>query len=324
MRIVVALGGNAILQPRGKRSLTSAAAAQSCGESGQRGTFTEQRANIHTACSQLRLLIADGHRLVLTHGNGPQVGNILLQNEEARLIVPPAPLDVCGAQTQGMIGYLLQQEMQRQTGLPAVALVTQVIVDADDPAFANPTKPVGPFYTPDLARQMMTEAGWAMREDAGRGWRRVVPSPPPRRVVEVAAIRALVDAGMLVIACGGGGAPVVETKDGLTGVEAVIDKDLAAGLLARELQADLLLILTDVPRVCIHYGTPRQQALERVTVEAGEQYLADGHFKAGSMQPKMQAALRFVREGGGRAVIASLAEASAAVRGHAGTQVVRG
>jgi len=301
---VIALGGNAILQP------------------GQRGTLAEQAANIRAACAEIARLIQSGYRVVLTHGNGPQVGNILIQNEEARFLVPPMPLDVCGAQTEGMIGYLFQQELQRLTGRIAVSVVTQVVVDGADPAFANPSKPVGPFYTPEKAHQMMASQGWVMKEDAGRGWRRVVPSPQPRRVVEVDAIRRLVDADVLVVACGGGGVPVMETPDGLTGVEAVIDKDLAAQKLAMEMGADLLVILTDVPRVCINFGLSSQQALSRVTVSEAERYLDEGHFKPGSMKTKVQGAIRFLREGGQRAVIASLAEAVAAVQGQAGTQFV--
>ncbi|HWI61563.1 MAG TPA: carbamate kinase, partial [Symbiobacteriaceae bacterium] len=185
--VVIALGGNAILQP------------------GQRGTIAEQRENIATACAEIARVLDGGHRVILTHGNGPQVGNILIQNEEARAVAPPAPLDVCGAQSQGMIGYLFQQELQRQTGQPAVSLVTQVVVDPADPAFQSPSKPVGPFYAPDMALRKQTEQGWAMKEDAGRGWRRVVPSPQPRRVVEAETIRRLVADGALVVACGGGG-----------------------------------------------------------------------------------------------------------------------
>jgi carbamate kinase len=302
---VIALGGNAILRP------------------GQRGTLAEQQANIAAASVQIARVIALGYRVVLTHGNGPQVGNILIQNEEARLVVPPMPLDVCGAQSGGMIGYLFQQELQRQTGRPAVSLVTQVVVDPADPAFTDPSKPVGPFYTPAKAQQMVVSHGWIMKEDAGRGWRRVVPSPLPVRVVELQAIKHLVFGGLLVIACGGGGVPVVETQDGLVGVEAVIDKDLAAQKLAMEMQAELLIILTDVPRVYINYGLPTQRALDWVSMEEGLQYLSEGHFPAGSMKSKVEGVLRFVQAGGERAVIAALGDAEAAVLGTAGTQFVK-
>ncbi len=301
---VIALGGNAILQP------------------GQRGTLEEQQSNIRAACTQIARVIEAGYRVVLTHGNGPQVGNILIQNEEARFVVPPMPLDVCGAQSEGMIGYLFQQELQRLTGRTCVSLVTQVVVDPADPAFQNPAKPVGPFYTPEKASQMMAKQGWIMKEDAGRGWRRVVPSPLPVRVVEVEAIRQLVDAGMLVIACGGGGVPVMESPEGLCGVEAVIDKDLAAQKLAMEMGADLLVILTDVPRVYINFGLPTQQALTRVGVAEALVLLGEGHFKAGSMKAKVEGAVKFVQAGGGRAVIASLQEAAEAVLGDAGTHFV--
>jgi len=301
--VVIALGGNAILQP------------------GQRGTVAEQRANIATACEEIARVLAGGHRVILTHGNGPQVGNILLQNEEARAVVPPATLDACGAQSQGLIGYLFQQELQRRTGRPAVSMVTQVVVDPTDPAFTNPNKPVGPFYTPDAALRLQEERGWAMKEDAGRGWRRVVPSPQPRRVVEVEAIRRLADAGSLVVACGGGGVPVAEDAGTLSGLEAVIDKDLTASVLARELGAELLVILTDVEAVALHYGRPEQRLLGAATVAEMERHAADGHFRAGSMRPKVEAVVRFVRGGGQRAAIASLARAAEAVAGSAGTQV---
>ncbi|HWI65408.1 MAG TPA: carbamate kinase, partial [Symbiobacteriaceae bacterium] len=236
-------------------------------------------------------------------------------------VAPPAPLDVCGAQSQGMIGYLFQQELQRLTGCPAVSLVTQVVVDPADPAFLNPSKPVGPFYTPDKALRHQEEQGWAMKEDAGRGWRRVVPSPLPRKVVEVEAVRKLVEAGALVIACGGGGVPVAEAAGALSGVEAVIDKDQTAAVLARELGADLLVILTDVEAAAVDYGKSSQRALGAVTVAELEALAAEGHFKSGSMRPKVEAALRFVRGGGERAAIASLARAAEAVLGTAGTQV---
>lgn len=302
---MIALGGNAILQP------------------GQMGTLEEQQAHIRDACEQIAKVIEDGYRVVLSHGNGPQVGNILIQNEEARAVVPPMPLDVCGAQSQGMLGYLFQQELQRQSGKPVVSLVTQVVVDPLDQAFDNPTKPVGPFYTPRRAERMVAKHGWSMKEDSGRGWRRVVPSPRPVRVVEAVAIRRLIEAGMLMIACGGGGVPVVEDEQGLHGVEAVIDKDLAAQKLATEMGADLLVILTDVPHVYINFGLPTQQALTQVFLVDAERYLGEGHFEAGSMRTKVEGAIAFLKAGGERAVIATLTQAQAAVRGEAGTQFYR-
>lgn len=306
--VLFALGGNAILQPR------------------QAGTPEEQRENVRTACRHIAAVVRKGYRVVLTHGNGPQVGNLLIQNEEARFVVPPMPLDVCGAQTQGMIGYWFQQEMASELGglCPVVTLLTQVVVDPQDPAFQRPTKPVGPFYTPDKARRLMERQGWQMVEDAGRGWRRVVPSPEPTRVVELAQIKALVDSGVVVIAGGGGGIPVAMMGARLVGVEAVIDKDLAGEVLAVEMGADLFVILTDVPRVYLRYGAPDQVALERVTVTEAERYLGEGHFRAGSMKAKVEAAVRFVRAGGREAVIAPLDGALTALEGKAGTRFVPG
>lgn len=307
--VVIALGGNAILRR------------------GQTGTAEEQAENIRTACRQIARVVAMGHRVVVTHGNGPQVGNILIQNEAARDRVPAMPLDVCGAQSQGQIGYLLQRELggalwAEGVPRPVVTVVTQVVVDPRDPAFRNPTKPVGPFYAEREARALMQAEGWVMREDAGRGWRRVVPSPAPRRVVELDAIRALVGLGVVVIAAGGGGVPVAEGPDGLRGVEAVIDKDLTAQRLATQLGADLLAILTDVPGVYLRYGTAEQKALDRVRASELEAYLREGHFADGSMRAKVEGAIAFVRAGGERAVIAALEEALAAVEGHSGTHVV--
>jgi carbamate kinase len=304
--IVVALGGNAILQP------------------GQKGRIDEQRENVRVACQSIASLVRAGHRVIVTHGNGPQVGNILLQQEAGSPGIAPLPLDVCGALSQGMLGYLLQQELQRQTGRPVITLVTQVEVDPADPAFTMPTKPVGPFYPIAEAERLMSTRGWAIREDSGRGWRRVVPSPRPRRVVEAEGIRQLVEIGLLVIACGGGGIPVIEGRTGLQGVEAVIDKDLSAALLATELGADQLLILTAVPQVILHYGRPEAQPLERITVAEAEGYLRAGHFPAGSMGPKVEAAVAFARQTGGEAVIAALDEALAASVGSAGTRIWRG
>jgi carbamate kinase len=301
---VIALGGNAILQPR------------------QPGTVAEQQANIRIACREIAAVVASGHAVVLVHGNGPQVGNLLLQSEEGRLIVPAMPLDVCGAQTQGMLGYLIQQELARLIPNPVVSLVTQTVVDAADPGFRHPSKPVGPFYTPHKAREMMKTHGWSMAEDAGRGWRRVVPSPNPIRIVEVEAVRHLTAQGMVVIACGGGGVPVIATATGYQGVEAVIDKDLAAAVLATALGAQQLVILTDVPAVYIDYGTPEQRALGQITDAEAARHLADGQFRAGSMQPKVAGCLRFLGQGGQVATITSLAYLVAGLKGEAGTRIV--
>jgi carbamate kinase len=306
--VVVALGGNAILQP------------------GQVGTFEEQLFNIDGAMRRIAGLAEDGWRVVLTHGNGPQVGNLLIQNALAAKTVAPMPMDVCGAMSQGQIGYLAAQTLaghlkKRRISAPVVCLVTQVAVDPRDQAFAHPTKPVGPFYSEAEAKRLMLEEGLAMREDAGRGWRRVVPSPEPKEIVELAAVRGLVEAGALVVCAGGGGVPVTRSRGALSGIDAVIDKDLAAALLARELSADALLILTDVPVAYVHYGTPEQTALGRVTASEMRAYAAAGHFKAGSMGPKVEACLRFALAGG-EAVIASLTEVGPAMAGEAGTHIV--
>lgn len=306
---MVALGGNAILQP------------------GQKGTFEEQLKNVEKTCAQIARLVADGFEPVITHGNGPQVGNILIQNEQASGAVPAMPLDACGAESQGLIGYMIQQSldiMLRDSGNPrdVVTVVTRVEVDPDDPAFEHPTKPIGPFYSEDKARAAM-RSGQHWVEDSGRGWRRVVPSPDPVHIVERSAIRVLLDAGVVVVASGGGGVPVVPRKSGgYAGVEAVIDKDLAAQRLAADVGAEMLVILTDVPRVAIHFKTPAERFLDRVTAEEARRYYGEGHFRPGSMGPKVKAAIRFVEASGGVAVISSLDEAVRAIYGDAGTWVV--
>lgn len=269
-------------------------------------------------------MIAKGYNVVITHGNGPQVGNILIQNEEAEEHVPPMPLDVCGAQSQGMIGYMIQRSLTkhlRARGIErtVVTLVTEVVVDEEDPAFRNPTKPIGPFYSRERAEQLAKERKFIFREDAGRGFRRVVPSPDPKYLVEREAIRHLVRAGIIVIASGGGGIPVVERDGGLVGVEAVIDKDLAAERLASDVQAGTLLILTDVERVSLNYGKKNERPIDEMSVEEAEMYLRKGHFAPGSMGPKVQAAVRFLRSGGSRAIITSLVRGIEALEGRAGT-----
>jgi len=307
--VVVALGGNAILQP------------------GQVGTFEEQLFNIDGAMRRIAELVEDGWRVVLTHGNGPQVGNLLIQNALAAKTVAPMPMDVCGAMSQGQIGYMLEQTLQnhlrmRRLDAPVVTVLTQVAVDPKDKAFANPSKPVGPFYSEAVAKKMMLEEGLAMKEDAGRGWRRVVPSPEPVEIVPIAAVRDMLADGICVICSGGGGIPVVRAKGGaLSGIDAVIDKDLAAALLAREVAADALLILTDVPQAYIDYGAPEQRALATVTLAEMQAYADAGHFKAGSMGPKVAACMRFVAAGG-IAVIGSLTEVVPAMNGEAGTRIV--
>ncbi|GAB1427589.1 carbamate kinase [Aminivibrio sp.] len=312
MRVLVALGGNAILQR------------------GQQGLASEQRANVQKTVEQIVRMIKAGHEVIVTHGNGPQVGAILIQNEMGRAAVPAMPMDVCGAESQGLIGYMFCESFSNTlaregvTGRDPVCLVTRVEVDPEDPAFAHPTKPVGPFSTEEAAKKRIEETGETWISDAGRGWRRVVPSPDPMAIVEKDVINDLLEKGFTLIASGGGGIPVIKRPDGqCEGVEAVIDKDLAGELLAASVKADLLMILTDVPRVAVHYGTPQQQWLERLTLAEMESLEKEGHFKAGSMGPKVKAILRFVRSGGERGVIAGLDEALEALEGTAGTQICR-
>jgi carbamate kinase len=273
-------------------------------------------------------LITEGYQPIFTHGNGPQVGNLLIQNEAAASLVPAVPLDVCGAETQGQIGYMIQQALRNELqaiGLArsVVSIVTQVLVDADDQAFAQPIKPIGPFLAGEVAEQRMRDERetWALID--GRGWRKLVPSPQPLGIVEIEVIHALLDAGAVVVACGGGGVPVLRRPDGrLQGVEAVVDKDLAAARLALEMRADTLLILTDVPGVAVDFGKATQRFLRRLTVTELENLLVHEPFSAGSMGPKVRAAYRFVHDGGGRATICALEDALAGVRGGAGTLVV--
>lgn len=308
--IVVALGGNAILQP------------------GQKGTAQEQYKNIDDAMAQIAHLIAAGNRVVITHGNGPQVGNLLIQHEAGSAQVPALPLDVCGSQSQGQIGFMMQQSLgkhlrEMKAARPVVTVVTQMVVDRSDPAFAKPTKPVGPFYSEEKARQRMAEKNETWMEDAGRGWRKVVPSPDPISMVEKDAIAMLVENGAVVIANGGGGIPVVEDGSYYVGVEAVIDKDLGGQRLAMDVRADVFMILTDVDKVCLNYKTPDQVSLDRITLADVEKYQKEGHFKAGSMGPKVEACRRFVAAGGQAAIITSLNRALDALNGEAGTCITR-
>ncbi len=298
MRVVVALGGNALL----RRGESADAAAQ--------------RHNITVAVDALAELTGS-HELVVTHGNGPQVGLLALQGD-AYAQVTPYPLDVLGAESEGMIGYLLDQELVNVLGTrPVATLLTQVIVDRDDPAFAQPTKFIGPVYSETEARQLAYARGWSVAED-GQHWRRVVASPEPRSIVELSTIRLLVEAGVLVVCVGGGGIPVVVDREGrLHGIEGVVDKDLAAALLAEGLGADVLLMLTDVPAVEAGWGTPQARRLGDVT--AGE--LAGMSFASGSMGPKVRAACQFVERTGGLAAIGSLTEAAAILEGSSGTRI---
>lgn len=309
---VIALGGNAILQH------------------GQRGTIYEQFANVRGAMEPLVRILRYGHRVVLTHGNGPQVGALLLQNEAARKVVPPMPLGILVAQSEGMLGYVLQQSLtnalrRSQLGTKAVSVITQVTVDPDDPELKNPTKPVGPHFTAEQAQDLartFERYGYKLREEPGKGWRIVVPSPDPKSVVEADVIATLLQEGFVVIASGGGGMPVIEREHwGLDGLEAVIDKDLASERLATQLKADLLLILTGERAAMVDYGRPSQRPLGAVSAEELRRFHAQGHFPAGSMGPKVEACIRFVEHGGQRAAIGSLDNAWGVFTGESGTQV---
>jgi carbamate kinase len=309
--VVIALGGNALLNPN------------------TNGSLQEQIQTIERSCRTITKIIQEGYQVVLTHGNGPQVGQLLIQQEEAKKLVPPLPLDVCGAMTQGQLGYLLQQKLgealhHADLHRSVVTVVTQVRVERDDPAFSHPTKPIGPFYS-DKERSALEQKGYVLKRIAkgAKPWRRVVASPEPKEIVEIENIKTLLRAGSIVIACGGGGVPVVRENGRWQGIEAVIDKDLASALLAEELGAELLLILTDVEQVALHFGTPHQVFLEKLSVGDAKKYLLEGHFPAGSMGPKVEAAARFVEGGGERAYITSLRNAREALVGQAGTEIRR-
>jgi carbamate kinase len=287
---VVALGGNALMRP------------------GERGTAAEQRANLREACAALRPLLEE-RELVITHGNGPQVGNELLRQERAAAEAPPLPLYLAVAQTQAEIGALIESELEPVAGRRVVCLLTHVLVAEDDPAFREPTKPVGPFYDEQRARELEQERGWKVVHDSGRGWRRVVPSPAPLEVVELDAIRTLLASGTIVVACGAH----------LAGVDAVIDKDRASSLLARDLGADRLVILTEVPAVFSNFGSDRQEELRELSVEEAEALAPE--LAAGSMRPKLEASLEFVRATGHEALITSPAALGDALAGGAGTRI---
>ena len=308
-RIVIALGGNALQS------------------GGAEPTAQAQLEVVRRTCEQIAQISSQGYEMALVHGNGPQVGRILLASETAKDVTPAMPFDVCGAMSQGYIGYHIQQALRyalarRNRSVPVVSITTQMVVERDDPAFQSPSKPIGPFCTEEEARRLEREKGYTMREDAGRGWRRVVPSPLPRRIVEIDAVRRLWD-DTIVVTCGGGGVPVVENPDGsLAGVAAVIDKDFAAELLAEQVKADVLLILTEVEKVAIRFGKPDQEDLDRLTLETAARYVDEGQFGAGSMLPKVQAAMKFVRANPDkRAVISSLDKALPALEGRTGTQI---
>jgi carbamate kinase len=290
---VVALGGNALTR------------------AGQTGTYDEQSDNAVTMARAVMGLRRSGWRVVIVHGNGPQVGNLAIQHEEGRRLVPAQPLFSLGAMTQGQIGSLISLALRaEQIDLPVAAVVTHVVVSSDDPAFARPSKPIGPFFTKARASELAAKRGWTVDDDSGRGFRRRVASPRPVTIVETPAIEALVASGSIVIAAGGGGVPVVSTDTGLRGVEAVIDKDYVAGQLASALGAQALVFVTDVPRLMIDFGDPTERALAEIDVDAAERYQQDGQFPPGSMGPKVDAATRFLRSGGDVAVISTAALAA--------------
>lgn len=308
--IVIALGGNALAQP------------------GEEGTITQQFKHTRESLGAVVELAREGWHIAIVHGNGPQVGNALIRNEHARHLVPPLPLGVLVAATEGWIGYMIQQSLQnalRRGGVQrqVVTMVTQVLVDPDDPELQRPTKPIGRTMDEATARELAAEMGGEVAETRG-GWRRVVPSPRPTEIVEREMIRALVGQGHLVIAAGGGGCPVyVHERWGLEGIDAVVDKDRAAAILGRDIGADVLVILTDVDRVYLDFGKPTQRALERLTLAEADALLAGSELGTGSMAPKVEAAADFVRRGGTRAIIARLDQGREAVAGRAGTEIVR-
>ncbi len=314
---VIALGGNSIIRAK------------------EKGTAEEQYRNLDRTAEQLLDLLASGNRVVITHGNGPQVGNLLLADEGSKTIIPPMPLDVLGAQAQGYIGYMIQNTLAnhlRQAGAARniTTVVTEVIVDRDDPAFQDHSKPIGPFYDAETAEQRQKQDGWSIVEDSGRGYRRVVPSPLPLDVQQARIIKSMLNSGEIVIAAGGGGIPVVrDSNRALHGVEAVIDKDYASARLAIQIDADVLFILTAVEYAYRDFGTPHQKALEELSLAEARRLLAEGHFGRGSMEPKIRAAIMFLEETDGpasreREVVITLPETAAkALAGETGTRIVK-
>ena len=308
-RAVIALGGNALIKE------------------GQKGTIYEQFSNTRKSVKSIVQMIKNGWDVVITHGNGPQVGAILLQNKEAKNITPSMPLGICVAESEGLIGYMIQQCLsntlkREHIDKSVIALITQVIVDEDDPSLSHPTKPIGPYYTEDEAKQMEKDGIKMIKQP--RGWRMVVPSPDPQRIVESHIIRQMLDDGIIVIASGGGGMPVVEKEGwGLTGLEAVVDKDLASERLAEAIDADLLLILTEVEKVFLDFGTPDQKALDKVTLNELKKYYKEGQFPEGSMAPKILSAIRFLEAGGRKVIISHIDKGWEAVQEKTGTHIVK-
>ncbi len=308
---VVAFGGNALMDFSGKSS------------------YADQLVKAEKMCGEIPSLFDIGYQVVITHGNGPQVGNLLMQQESLADTIPPIPLDVCDAMTQGQIGYMIEQTLRNmftKNGIkkPVISLVTQVVVSENDPAFCNPTKFIGPFFKKEECEILEREKGWQMKEDSGRGWRRVVPSPKPVDIVEKEEIGEMIRKNFVVISCGGGGIPVLRDKKGrLKGVSAVIDKDFAAERLASLIGAEMLLLVTSVNQVSIFYGTPNQKSLSKMTLKEAKHYLAEGHFPPGSMGPKIEAAIKFLDSGGKKAMITSLEGIEDALNGKGGTEITQ-
>ncbi len=307
-RVLVALGGNAILLRANK------------------GTAEEQFDNVRKACRHLARLIQQGHSIVITHGNGPQVGDLLLKDEIAKDALPPMPLDVCGAESQGLIGYMIQQSLRNELkrvglDLQVATVLTETVVDAKDRAFKSPTKPIGPFYSESEASRLKKTKGWFLANDSERGYRRTVPSPTPLEIVQGPTIRELMDLGVIVIAAGGGGIPITVESEA-RGVEAVIDKDLGAAVLASVVKAEVLMILTDVDSVYIDYNKPSRRPMAKLSVAECRRLLEQGQFPSGSMGPKVESAVKFLESGGESAIITSLELAEEALAGKAGTTVV--
>jgi len=310
-KILIALGGNALLQ------------------AGEKGTAEDQLKHVNETAKHFLDIIKEGYLISVTHGNGPQVGAILLQNEQSKKTIPAMPLDICGAESQGFIGYMIQRltfnEISKQSDDIKVATVlTQVLVDSDDIAFKNPSKPVGPYYTKEEALNFKAEKNWTMVEQIGKGYRRCVPSPEPKEIIEAFSIQTLFDKKVIVISCGGGGIPVIKNDEGsLIGVEAVIDKDKTAALLAKTIKADVLMILTDVEKAFINFHQENQQALDNIKVSEARKYLEEGQFGKGSMGPKIEAACRFVEMGGKKSIITSLEKALLSLNGKSGTIITK-
>jgi len=311
--VVIALGGNAIKQ------------------AGEVGTAEDQFRNVAISCEQLVEMNKQDYLMVLTHGNGPQAGNLLIQQEEGSKLVPSMPLDVVDAMTQGEIGYMFQNQLQNAfcrdgRDIPIASIITQMIVDENDPDFLDPSKPVGPFYTKEEAKELEKTKGYIVKEarsGTDKNWRRVVPSPAPIGLVEAKVIRTLVGKRVIVITSGGGGIPVIKQPNGeLVGIEAVIDKDMAGMKLAEVVDGDIFLVLTDVENVFINYGQENEKAIHTMTALEAKQYLSEGQFPEGSMAPKVRACLAFVENGGDRAIITSISQAVNALNGKAGTQII--